>query len=213
MPNVAPLPRGWRDFDVGELNRIATDIAAEVQSGKSKFCIIIRQIMDDRNAITQAISSIRDNRPTKIRSKEIPTPLTVPELPKKGTSAEEYREGLIDMIWAFHGQFRTVVYRRNQALRALENLDVPPNDVDNADPSNIYVTYWKTKRCNGQLPIQPLSGPNPACGSSSTGQGNERTSTKKRPADASNPKATGGVPTPKRPMQSSDKPAQHDQNT
>ncbi|KAG6817474.1 hypothetical protein H0H93_007209, partial [Arthromyces matolae] len=65
MPHIAPLPKDWQHFDDIELNRIATEMAAEDKCGESKSFNIIRRVMNDRNKISRAISSLKRNRTSR----------------------------------------------------------------------------------------------------------------------------------------------------
>ncbi|KAG6834774.1 hypothetical protein H0H93_007513, partial [Arthromyces matolae] len=65
MPRIAPLPKDWQHFDDNELIRIAKEMAAEDESGELNSYNIIRRVMDDRNKIFRAISSLKRNRTSR----------------------------------------------------------------------------------------------------------------------------------------------------
>ncbi|KAG6819284.1 hypothetical protein H0H93_013437 [Arthromyces matolae] len=158
MANVAPLPEGWTEFKPEEL----IDMAKEI----SKWFPSIRwKVMDDTNAIIQAISALRHNASIQ----KITCSLKTYELPKKDNFAGPSRKQLINMIDQSWRDLHRKVWDRNSALKRLDELQVSLDDVGNAEPTNIYVAYWKEIH---RLPAKPISGTNPTARESSSGASN-----------------------------------------
>ncbi|KAG6834510.1 hypothetical protein H0H93_009240, partial [Arthromyces matolae] len=129
----------------------------------------------------------------------------------KGSSAEEdYRKQLIGMIELCWMDLQQAVWQRNGSLRSLGALRVSPDEVGNAEPTNIYVTYWKESH---GLPATPASGTNATTREISSGASNVQPSTKKLPAQ---PEVPGGSSSKgsssKRSREQSRQPARNDHN-
>ncbi|KAG6818702.1 hypothetical protein H0H93_002663 [Arthromyces matolae] len=140
MPQIAPLPKDWQHFDDIELIRIATEMAAEDESGESNSYNIIRRVMDDRNKISRAISSLKRNRTSWHAT--LLRPVSVPQLPDRGLSAEDHRKQLLNMIQRTHKKLANTVMDRNGQLRTLDALQVSHIIAHNLNPINEYVGYW-----------------------------------------------------------------------
>ncbi|KAG6834509.1 hypothetical protein H0H93_009239, partial [Arthromyces matolae] len=168
----APLPKGWEKFDNTKLIHMAKEIS-------SKFPTVRRKVMDDRNRISQAINALQHNSKAVVRSTQ-GLPLEIYDLPGNSNSGEDYRKQLINMIEQSWKDLNGRVKERNSAFRSLDGLRVSLDNVGNADPTNIYVAYWKESH---GLPANPVSATNPTARESSSGASNAQpTPNRKRPA-------------------------------
>ncbi|KAG6834540.1 hypothetical protein H0H93_009070, partial [Arthromyces matolae] len=192
MANVAPMPEGWKEFKPEELIDMANEIS-------TRFPAIRRKVMDDTNAIRRAISALQRNASMQ----EITGSLKMYQLPKKALSAEDYRKELIAMIYQSWQDLEHKVVDRNTRLKKLDKLQVSLDDVGNADPTNIYVAYWKESH---GLPLKPVS---PTMESSPGVSNVQLTPNWKRPAQPGVP----GESSSKRRTQPSSKPAHIDEET
>ncbi|KAG6815652.1 hypothetical protein H0H93_009286, partial [Arthromyces matolae] len=193
MDNVASLPEGWKEFDIDKLILMANNIS-------STFPTIRREVMDDMNRIEQATSALWRNSNTRVHATK--GTLKTYHLPVKGSSAEAYRKQLIGMIELCWTDLQEAVWQRNGSLRSLGALQVSPDKVGNAEPTNIYVTHWKESH---GLPATPASG---TAREISSGASNVQPSTKKRPAQPEVPRGSGS----KRSREPPRKPARNDHN-
>ncbi|KAG6834924.1 hypothetical protein H0H93_006337 [Arthromyces matolae] len=171
MTPLALLPKRWKKFETKELIDMANEISI-------RFPPIRRKVMNDKNTIIRAMTALQRNgsvRESRGRPKTYP-------LPEKANSPEDCRKELIAMIHQSWKDLEQKVVERNVFLKKLDELQVSLDDVGNADPTNIYVAYWKESH---GLPLKPasVSGNNPTPGESGTGASNAQpTTNRKRPA-------------------------------
>ncbi|KAG6820000.1 hypothetical protein H0H93_006619 [Arthromyces matolae] len=194
IPNIKKLPNGWRHFKPEELGRIAAGILAEDSSGTSRFSSIITKMMNDRNLINRAISSIQGfgRKPTRMGS-------ISPELPSVDSTAENHTEQLIALISSAHHKLQDVVNDRNTRMTKLDALQFPLGSHRNADRTNPYVTEWEKRHRHVQTtpPSEPYATP----GDSRSGDGTVQSATSRK----TSLDAVAEVSSPKRPRTSSKK--------
>ncbi|KAG6820001.1 hypothetical protein H0H93_006620 [Arthromyces matolae] len=178
IPNIKPLPKGWKKFKVDELTRIEREISAEISPGKSRFSYIIRKVLNDTNMIDRAIRSLKQNR-SVLKVSAIERPLAVPELPSVDSTAKDFEEQLIAMIASAHNQLRIAVNTRNHVLMSkLDKLHLPLDRTSHSDLTNPYVTEWRKR--HHHVPTTPASEFDTTFRESSSGDGPVQPPTSKK---------------------------------
>ncbi|KAG6835627.1 hypothetical protein H0H93_016365 [Arthromyces matolae] len=165
IPNIKALPKGWKNFNKHELARIAADILTEDFTGKSRFLSVIREVMNDRNMIDRAISSLGlADQPERAH-----LGLRMPTLPSVDRTAKNYTEQLINMITSAHDKLRIAVNARNSAMYKLDQLQLALDSTSHPDRTNPYVTEWE--KHHPHVRTTPASDPDATLGYSRSGDG------------------------------------------
>ncbi|KAG6818830.1 hypothetical protein H0H93_001255, partial [Arthromyces matolae] len=171
MMGVGTFPPLLKKFDTEALSSIATDMLATDHSGGSKCYTLIKEVLNDKLRIHDAMKSLKRNEPT---ASSIPEPFEVPVLPVRGTSADDvYREALIQAIRHCHERLRLAVKDRNKLLKKLDQLQLSPakvRNVDNVNFKDVYIAHWM--QSHTQDPALPLSETNPTQLSTNKRSGN-----------------------------------------